>query len=438
MGVSSVVESELYKPIFNGDNKRVSEIASASNKFFYKIGLGLVVYTIVLMIVYPLMVPNDMGHVSTTMLIFSIALGLFFQYFLGITNEVILNAEQYAYVQYMFTIITTILNTVICIVMIQSGANIITLKFVSSLIFLLRPLGMRIVIVRKFKINFKEHYNEDPIKQKWNGLAQHIASFIFGNTDIAVLTLLSTLKNVSIYSIYSLVVTSLNTFGARSLVGVRTNAGRLYASTDKSKLTSFFEYIEWLYHNIVIVIFADTSVLISSFVAIYTKGVHDANYYQPLFALVISVAYGTNCINNIYNSIIHATGKFKETQHSYIIEAILNISLSIILVFRMGIVGVAIGTLIAVVYQLAYYIRYFHNNIVFISYKNEIKLLLVDCVIFIGIQIIGKLINIDGTTYLQWIPKAIITLAISVLISIVINYIFYHDMIIKVRTSLKR
>ena len=41
---------------------------------------------------------------------------------------------------------------------------------------------------------------------------------------------------------------------------------------------------------------------------------------------------------------VYAAGHFKETQLSSIIEAVLNIVLSVLLVLKFGLVGVAIGT----------------------------------------------------------------------------------------------
>ena len=41
-------------------------------------------------------------------------------------------------------------------------------------------------------------YEKEPIQQKWNGIAQHVAAVVIGGTDTVVLTLFSTLQNVSI------------------------------------------------------------------------------------------------------------------------------------------------------------------------------------------------------------------------------------------------
>ncbi|NLA84082.1 MAG: sugar isomerase, partial [Clostridiales bacterium] len=53
-----------------------------------------------------------------------------------------------------------------------------------------------------------------------------------------------------------------------------------------------------------------------------------------------------------------AAGHYKQTQMSAIIEMLLNIIISIALVFRWGLVGVAIGTFIAMAYRTCYLALY--------------------------------------------------------------------------------
>lgn len=68
--------------------------------------------------------------------------------------------------------------------------------------------------------------------------------------------------------------------------------------------------------------------LIVPFVMIYTKGVKDANYYAPLFAMFLVLAFVMFCYRTVYYTLIKAAGHFKETQTGAIIEVVLNLSIS--------------------------------------------------------------------------------------------------------------
>ena len=73
-----------------------------------------------------------------------------------------------------------------------SYTHLQVVKLTTSLIFLAQPVLLSVIAKRKYKIDHKIWFTGEPIKQKWNGLAQHIATVVLGNTDTVVLTFLST------------------------------------------------------------------------------------------------------------------------------------------------------------------------------------------------------------------------------------------------------
>ena len=58
------------------------------------------------------------------------------------------------------------------------------------------------------------------LKNKWDGLAQHIASVVHNNTDITILTIFSTLTEVSVYSVYYLVVKGIKAITLEFIGGI--------------------------------------------------------------------------------------------------------------------------------------------------------------------------------------------------------------------------
>ena len=52
-GVGAVVQTALYKPIAENDEKEISRIYKSSTKFFNKIAIILIDYTAILVFVYP-------------------------------------------------------------------------------------------------------------------------------------------------------------------------------------------------------------------------------------------------------------------------------------------------------------------------------------------------------------------------------------------------
>ena len=208
-GVGAVVQSALYKPLANNDISEISKIYASSNRFFRRVAYILIAYIVVLVGVFPFI--NDGGYdfKFTTTLIISIAIGTLAQYYLGITYQLILNAAQLVYIQMIVRSVCIIINVIASILLIINGSSIQLVKLMSSLIFLVQPLFYVVVVKRKYRIEKNIKYSDEPIKQKWNGMAQHIATVVFENTSVLVLTILSTFENVSIYGVYHLVTNGL-------------------------------------------------------------------------------------------------------------------------------------------------------------------------------------------------------------------------------------
>ena len=432
LGVCAVVQSALYKPLADNDTNMISKIYVSANKFFRRLAEILLVYVVLLMIFYPMLVNKSFGHMYTALLIAAICISSFAQYYFGIVNSLLLNADQRGYIQYVAQIITLILNTFACYIIIKLGASIQIVKLTTSLIFLLRPLFLVFYVKKHYSIDKKITYTEEPIKQKWNGMAQHFASYVLNGTDNIVLTMFSTLGNVSIYSVYNVVIIGVKNALLSVTNGFQSLIGEMLAKKETMKLNAFFGFVEWFLHTGTTLVFGWTGVLIGDFVRVYTYGINDADYRQPLFAVLITIANAGHCLRLPYNILILAAGHYKQTQSNYIIAMILNIVVSIATVKMWGLVGVAIGTLIAMAYQTVWMAKYDSKNIICWPFKNFLKQCGVDAITVIIASLATFKIPMLSVSYVSWFLLAIEAFGIWLIISIVINTIFYRERVLSI------
>ena len=180
LGVGAVVQSSLYKPLAENDKDSISKIYVSASKFFKRLAMMLLGYVVILLIVYPLIVNQNFDYWYTATLIGAICISSFAQYYFGIVNSLLLSAHQKGYIQYTAQIITIILNTIACAVLINLGGSIQMVKLTTSLIYLIRPLFLVWYVKKHYDIDRKITYEEEPIKQKWNGMAQHFACVCTG------------------------------------------------------------------------------------------------------------------------------------------------------------------------------------------------------------------------------------------------------------------
>lgn len=427
LGVGAVIISALYRPLAENDNTRLNQIVTSSDKFFKMIGVALVVYVIALLCIYPFFVADDFDYIYTIALIGAMSISAFSQYYFGMTDRLLLTADQKGYVQYNAQTVTLILNTLACSVLIRLGGSIQIVKLVTSLIYLARPVFLRFYINRYYTLNRKEHYSEEPIKQKWNGIAQHVSAVVLNDTDTVVLTFFSTLSSVSIYSVYNLVVSGLKKLFESSTNGIEAALGELWAKKEYEKCQSLFLYSEWIIHTAVTFVFSCAAILIVPFVKVYTYGITDAEYSQPIFALTIVLAYTVHCYRLPYHIMVKAAGHYKETQKCYYISAFMNLLISIIAVRNWGLIGVAIGTLSSMLYQTIWMAIYNSKYLIKDSFSYFIKQIIVDIILFFSCYfILPTFIKMNQVGYVSWILMSIKTVCAVTVLFIGVNSIFYR------------
>ncbi|MBR3660934.1 MAG: polysaccharide biosynthesis protein [Bacilli bacterium] len=427
-GFGPVVRASLYKPIASKNNKTIANILKTSEKFFRKIAYIFLAYIFILSILYPLLVSKNFDYLYTISLIIIIAISTFAEYFFGMTYRLFLQAKQKNYVISIIQIGTYLLSIIVIIILTRLEANIQIIKLISGIVFIFRPLLQNLYVKKKFDINLKNADNNYQLKNKWDGLAQHIASVIHSNTDITVLTFFCSLNEVSVYSVYYLVIKGIKSLIQAFTNGIDSSFGDMIAKEEYENLNEKFNLYEIGYFTLCTIVFICTMILIVPFISVYTKGITDTNYIRPLFGYLIVISEYIWAVRLPYSSITLAAGHFKETRRGAWIEAIVNIIISIFLVKIYGIVGVAIGTIIAMLIRTIEFIyhsnKYILKRKIFISVK---KVILIAIETLICVFISRKINIVWEINYFNWFINALIIFAINSVIILAINIIVYKN-----------
>ena len=251
-------------------------------------------------------------------------------------------------------------------------------------------------------------------------------AFIVDGTDNIVLTLFSTLQNVSIYSVYFMVVSGIRMIHQSLTAGLQSYMGNLWALQNKEKIENTYSRMEFGLHTMNVFLFACTAVLIVPFVKVYTSGVNDANYNQPIFAIILTLAYLAACLKTTYNIVILAAGHFRQTQICHIVAAIANISISIIFVYWMGLIGVAIGTLVAMTYQMIWMGVYVSKKLIHRPVFYLFKRIAIDVACLFVIFASTAWINLESVNYVSWVWMAIKVSIIALIGILILSITFYY------------
>ena len=439
-GIGGVVKASLYKPLANKEIETTSGIIKATEIFFRKIAYITVIYVIALTVIFPYIINNKFNVYYTGSMVLIIGIGSFVQYYFGITYQILLQADQKDYVNSIIQMCLVVINTLVIIVLVKINVGIHIVKLASILIFAIRPLLLNVYVKKKYKINNKCKPDMDSIEQRWDGFGHTVAYFIHKKTDVMLLTLFSSLVEVSVYSVYMLVTNGLNMLISIISSAVQAAFGNMIAREEYDVLDRNFKSYECFINMITVILFTSASILILPFIKLYTNNfVDNTNYIRPLFAYVILLAEGVYCIRQPYHSIVISSGHYKYTKKGAFIEAIVNLLVSLVLIKPLGIIGVAIGTLVAMIVRTIDYALYLRNNIIFLEIKAFVKRIVISIINVICILIIIKnTLLFKADTYLIWVIYGISTTLFSSAITIMLNLLFYKDEITAIHGMIKR
>lgn len=437
MGVGASIASNLYKPLAERDWDNISNIITAARNFFNKLAIGLIIYVILLCVFYPIASQNSFDIWFVVTLIIIISANSFSQFYIGIVDNILLGADQRAYITYISQAVTHLSNTIICVALMKMGFGIHAVKLTTAILYILRPLIVKIYIKKNYCITKNVYLKHNPLQQKWNAMGQHISECVLDFTDVMILTLFSTLTNVSIYSVYNLVVYNIKQFFLSACNGTLALMGNMWAQNEKDELVHFFYIMEYIVNNAVVYIFGCTYILIVPFIKLYTAGINDANYIQPAFAFFICLAHASHCLRLPYFNLIKAVGHYKQTQTCFYISTIINILLSVLLVKKYGLVGVAIGTLVAMIFQTTWLCWYCYKRILNMQFKNSFKYCFMDLAFVALTEVISLHLDFNCINYWGWIFSAVKAALIMICVLFILNIIFDNSQTREMLSNLK-
>ena len=440
LGVAGTTRVALYRSLADNDLQKTSGIVKATELHMRKIGSILVIYLAVLVIAYPLFVDTGYSWIEVAPLIFAAGLSSFGRYFFGITYSAFLSADQSVYISNIFAIITNILNTLVNIALILAGYSIQVVKVSAALVLLLNPILLRAYVRRKYKLDTHCQPDKSALALRKDVMAHSIANVVHDHTDIIVLTVFTDVKIVSVYTVYNLVMSALKKVQTVFTSGTEAIFGNMWAKGEYTKIRSSLESYEYFVTIVISTIFSTALVMILPFIALYTKGVHDTEYILPAYALVITTAQALYCMRSPYLTLVQGVGHYKQTKVGAFFEAGINLTLSVVLVQFIGIVGVAIGTLVANLFRTLQYAIYIEKNIVKRGISVVFKRIAwtvvnIVAVVFASSPLVNRLAY---GSWKMWVMCSFFTVVISALVALLMSLVFYRKDMAAAISILKR
>lgn len=429
-GVTAVIMASLYKPLHDNDIRKRDSIIVTTIDFYKKISYIFIIYSIILAFLYPLLFKTGFSYNYVSSLTLILSINLFSRYCFSLTWKNLLDSDKKVYITSFVQILCIVLSALSTILVIIIYPNIHILKLFSALIFLLQPIIFNIYVNKNYNINKKSKKDNTLIKERWNGLGINLAFFVHSNTDVTLLTIFATLKDISVYSTYILVIKGVQSILDGISGGLAPSIGHALFDKDKRHLENLCNQYELINFFVSFLVFTLTGILIIPFVLLYTNGINDANYYQPLLGFFMILAQLMYSLRSLSNIVAYNMNQFKALTKYAVAEAIINIVLSLILIQILGNTGVVIATFVAMTFRTISQIVFIEKNVIYRNTKEFYKKFIMFSIGSIIAVVFNKVFLYDITAHInivQWIFSAIINGIVLLILYSITSYIFYKN-----------
>ena len=424
-GVGLATTQALYKPIAEKDHDKVSSVISATHSYYVKVGVIYAIIVLLIALVYEYIVPTAIRPGVIFGIVILTALPQLFSYFVQAKYRILLEVDGRKYVITNSETILQLISNVAKILVILLTNNLLLMQLSYCTLSLLQLFYIYVHAKRRYtwlKINAEPDF--EAVSQRKSVLVHQISGMVFNNTDILLLSFLCDFRVVSVYTIYNIFFSQIQTFITSITSGFSFALGQMF-HTERAKFMKVYNVYETFYIMASFVIYTLMAVFLLPLIQIYTKGINDANYTNSLLVILFVVM---NLLSNgklPSNHVLEYSGKFEETRSHAVWEMIINIAVSIISILKWGICGAILGTIVALLYRGAMMVYYSNKKVLGRGMFHTYKLWLVNGAVFSALMAIFYVDSFSGLSFVKLLIKGIIHSLWIVPLYIGVNLIFF-------------
>ncbi len=430
-GISTAGTVALFKPLADNDMRSTSSIMSAANKFYRQSGLIFLGLVMLLVVFYPFAVQSEIGDTAfiRTMIAVLAVSGLVDYFVLG-KYRMLLTADQRGYIISAAQIIGTVLMMAVSIVMMDMNFSALAVKGAAAAIYIFRSIVVVAYARYHYRgLDFKEKPDMSAFDQRWAALVHQISGMIVLNSAVVLLTLMvesDALVVVSVYSAYSLVACSLANVLSAIQSGLSAGFGQVISKHEDDVLAKSYSTYEYIFFVIVFVAYACMGVLLYPFISIYSLDFADAARYPSwMLTFLFTLAGFLQSVRCPAQTIINSAGHYKQTRSRALIEAGINLGLSLVLVKPLGIIGVLAASCVSHAYRSTDMIIYNERHFIRGTLKTTALRILRNaavlvCAVWAGVSLIPSKCD----SWLVWFVSAAIYGVSVCIVFVLVNFIF--------------
>ena len=426
-GVGLAATQALYKPVAAEDRASVNSILSAAKRYYQKTGIFYAAAVLLIAFAYAFFANTELPPKTIFLLVLLNGIPYIFSYLVQAKYRLLLEVDGRKYILTNSETLVQILSSIGKILVLLLTDSLILIYLVYCIIAVAQLAFVYFYAKHRYNwLDFSVKPDYTSIAQKNSVLIHQISAMVFNNTDVLLLSFLCDFKIVSVYTIYNMFFSQMQSFITSIVSGFTFALGQLF-HTDKKEFIRCYNAYETFYLMATFIIYTLMCVFLLPLIQIYTGGINDADYTNPLlvilFALMQLLANGKLPSNQM----IEFSGEFKNTRWHAVAEMVINLVVSIAAILQWGICGAIAGTVAALFFRSVVTIYYSNKKVLRRSTLHTYGLWLLDGAVFTAIMLLFGSDHFSGMSFGPLLLNGILHAIWIVALYIAVNFIFRRE-----------
>lgn len=428
LGIGEAITFCLYKPLIEDDHEKIKTLIDLFKKCYLIVSIIVIVGGIACIPFLDTLTNNS--QLPNLVLIYVMYLFDTVVTYYGAAKQSLLTADQKRYIVNRNTIIIQLIKSFLQIIVIVTTKKFIPYLFVQiacqllTVVYLNRTANKSYPYLHEKNITPLNSDEKNSIITNVKALfMQKIGAILVNNTDNLIVSSFLGLGTTGIVSNFTMIISSVNLLLLQLCNATLASVGNLNASDSsleyKKKIFNRLDFLNYALYMICTIFLAT---LMKPLVEILGKEFS----LDDFTILVLCTNFLLSGTRQIVNQFKETSGLFVYDKYKGFCEAIINLIASIILVIKMGIVGVYIGTFLCNFFGGAWWEQrvlfkyYFQES--FVSYHLKwIGRLTITVLCSAILILIRNYLGLSGIACL------ITTFLIDVLILLILYYVLYRN-----------
>lgn len=352
LGIGTAITYALYKPISEKDIEKQKSIMLLFKNLYSTIAVIILAAGLVVIFFFDFLFKTQ-PQVDNLILLYLIYLANSVVSYLFVYKRTLIEAYQLGYIGVLYHTFFLVLQNILQILILCTTHNFLLFAIImlsctlTNNIIVSNKANKMYLFLKEKEVKPLEKEEKSSIKKNIKAMLMHkIGNVAVTNTDNLLLSSLVGIVSVAIYSNYFLVIGSIRQVLNQAFQGITASVGNLGVEEGKEKIKSIFDtsfFIgQWMFGFATIALYE-----------VLTPFVELSFGSQYVFSKSVTFVL---CLNFYLTGMRQATLVFRDSlglfwfdRYKSLFEAVINLVVSLILGYHLGVIGIFLGTLISTI-----------------------------------------------------------------------------------------